>query len=73
MDKYQKAAALDLVKMAGIAVAVAVAFNIVVAYFTASQIITAAAVILLVYCGYNLFKIRVEQHKTLDELNRDRK
>jgi hypothetical protein len=73
MDKYQKAAALDLVKMAGIGIGVAVAFNVVVAYFTASQIITAAAVILLVYCGYNLFKIRVDQHRTLDELNKDRK
>ena len=73
MDKYQKAAALDLVKLAAIAIGVAVAFNVIVAYFTTAQIITAAAVLLLAYTGYNLFKIRVDQHRTLDELNKDRK
>ncbi len=73
MDKYQKAAALDLIKIALIAVAASVTFNIIAAYFTISQIIMAGAFVLLIYCGYNLFKIRVDQLRTLDELNRDRK
>ena len=73
MDKYQKAAALDLIKVALIAVAVSVTVSIIASYLTASQIIMSLAFVLLVYCGYNLFKIRVDQLRTLDELNRDRK
>jgi hypothetical protein len=73
MDKYQKAAALDLIKVALIAVAASVTFSIIASYLTASQIIMSLAFVLLVYCGYNLFKIRVDQLRTLDELNRDRK
>lgn len=73
MDKYQKAAALDLIKMTGIVVAVSLGFNILVAYFTAMQIITGGMVLLLAYTGYTLFNIRVDQHRALDELNKDRK
>jgi hypothetical protein len=73
MNKYQKAAALDLLKMTGIVVAVSLGFNILVAYLTAMEIITAAMVLLLAYTGYTLFQIRVDQHKSLDELNKDRK
>lgn len=73
MNKYQKAAALDLLKMTGIVVGVSLGFNILVAYLTAMEIITAAMVLLLAYTGYTLFQIRVDQHRSLDELNRDRK
>lgn len=68
MDKYQKAAALDLIKMAAVAVGVALAFNLAVYLFTLQQILTAGAFALLIYCGYNLFKLRVDQHRTLDEI-----
>lgn len=73
MDKYQKAAALDLIKMTGIVVGVSVGMNILIAYFSAVQIIAGAMILLMVYTGYTLFKIRVDQHRMLDELNRDRK
>jgi hypothetical protein len=73
MDKYQKAAALDLAKMAGIVIAVSLAFNILAAYFSLGQIIMAGSVALLIYCGYNLFKIRVDQHRMMDEMRKDRK
>jgi fatty-acid desaturase len=73
MNKYQKAAALDLLKMTGIVVAVSLGMNILIAYFSAMEIITAAMVLLLAYTGYTLFNIRVDQHRTLDELNKDRK
>jgi hypothetical protein len=69
MNKYQKAAALDLIKITGIIVATGVTMNILALYFTVPQILAGLAVILMAYTGYTLFQIRVDQHKTLDELN----
>ena len=69
MNKYQKAAALDLIKITGIIVATGVTMNILALYFSVPQILAGLAVILMAYTGYTLFQIRVDQHKTLDELN----
>lgn len=70
MNKYQKAAALDLIKMLGIVIAVSIGMNILIAYFSAMQIVTGAVILLFIYTGYTLFQIRVDQHRTLDELNK---
>jgi hypothetical protein len=68
MNKYQKAAALDLVKITGIVVAVSITLNILALYFTVPQILIGLGLILMAYTGYNLFQIRVDQLKTLDEI-----
>ena len=68
MNKYQKAAALDLIKITGIVVATSVTLNILALYFTVPQILIGLGLILMAYTGYNLFQIRVDQLKTLDEI-----
>jgi hypothetical protein len=73
MNKYQKAAALDLIKIAGIVVAVSITMNVLALYFTVPQILIGLGILLMSYTGYNLFQIRVDQLKTLDELNNSRK
>jgi hypothetical protein len=73
MNKYQKAAALDLIKITGIVVTVSITMNILALYFTVPQILIGLGILLMSYTGYNLFQIRVDQLKTLDELNNSRK
>jgi len=73
MNKYQKAAALDLIKITGIVVATSLTLNLLALYFTVPQILMGLGLILMAYTGYNLFQIRVDQHRTLDELNNSRK
>jgi hypothetical protein len=73
MNKYQKAAALDLIKITGIVVAVSITMNILALYFTVPQILIGLGILLMAYTGYNLFQIRVDQHKTLDELRNNLK
>jgi NADH:ubiquinone oxidoreductase subunit K len=68
MNKYQKAAALDLIKITGIVVATSITMNILALYFTVAQILIGLGLILMAYTGYNLFQIRVDQLKTLDEI-----
>jgi hypothetical protein len=68
MNKYQKAAALDLVKITGIVVAVSITMNILALYFTVAQILIGLGLILMTYTGYNLFQLRVDQLRTLDEI-----
>jgi hypothetical protein len=68
MNKYQKAAALDLIKITGIVVTVSITMNILALYFTVAQILIGLGLILMAYTGYNLFQIRVDQLKTLDEI-----
>jgi hypothetical protein len=73
MNKYQKAATLDIIKLVALGIAVGVTMNLLTLYFTAPQILFGLGMILMTYTGYILFQIRVDQLKTLDELNRDRK
>ena len=68
MNKYQKAAALDLIKITGIVVAVSVTLNILALYFTVPEILIGLGILLMSYTGYNLFQLRVDQLKTLDEI-----
>jgi hypothetical protein len=73
MNKYQKAAALDLLKITGIVVATGITLNIIALYLTVPQILAGIMVLLMCYTGYTLFQLRVDQHRTLDELTKDRK
>jgi hypothetical protein len=68
MNKYQKAAALDLIKITGIVVATSITLNILALYFTVAQILIVLGLILMAYTGYNLFQLRVDQLRTLDEI-----
>jgi hypothetical protein len=72
MNKYQKAAALDLIKITGIVVAVSITMNVLALYFTVAQILIGLGLILMAYTGYNLFQMRVDQLKSLDEIRESR-
>ena len=72
MNKYQKAAALDLIKITGIVVAVSITMNILALYFTVPQILIGLGILLMSYTGYNLFQMRVDQLKSLDEIQESR-
>jgi hypothetical protein len=73
MNKYQKAAAIDLLKITGIVVTTGITLNIIALYLTVPQILAGIMVLLMCYTGYTLFQLRVDQHRTLDELTKDRK
>ena len=68
MNKYQKAATLDILKLVAIGVGVGVTMNILTLYFTLAEILFGLGMILMAYTGYNLFQLRVDQLKTLDEI-----
>jgi hypothetical protein len=72
MNKYQKAAALDLIKIVAIVVAVSITMNILAMYFTVPQILIGLGILLMSYTGYNLFQMRVDQLRTLDEIRESR-
>jgi hypothetical protein len=42
--------------------------NILALYFTLAQILIGLGILLMTYTGYNLFQLRVDQLKTLDEI-----
>ena len=68
MNKYQKAAALDLVKITAIVVATGITLGILAIYFTVPEILIGLGLILMTYTGYNLFLMRVDQLKSIDEI-----
>jgi hypothetical protein len=72
MNKYQKAAALDLIKIVAVVVAVSITMNILAMYFTVPQILIGLGILLMSYTGYNLFQMRVDQLRTLDEIRESR-
>ena len=73
MNKYQRAATLDILKVLAIGVVMGVVLSTLNLYFTLPQILFGLGMIAMTYTGYILFQIRVDQYKTLDELNKDRK
>jgi hypothetical protein len=72
MNKYQKAATLDILKLVAIGVIVGATMNMLALYFTLSQILFGLGMILMTYTGYILFQLRVDQLKTLDEIRENR-
>jgi hypothetical protein len=68
MNKYQKAALVDILKMVSIGLGVGITLNILARYFTVPEILFGMGMILMSYLGYTLFQIRVDQYRTLDEI-----
>jgi hypothetical protein len=68
MNKYQKAAALDLIKITAIVVATSVTLTVLAQLFTVPEILIGLGLILMTYTGYNLFLMRVDQLKSIDEI-----
>jgi hypothetical protein len=68
MNKYQKAAALDLIKITAIVVATSLTLTVLAQLFTVPQILIGLGLILMIYTGYNLFQLRVDQLKSIDEI-----
>ena len=71
MNKYQKTAILEILGMMLLAVAVGFTLSALSTVFTMSQILFGLGMILMGYCFYTLYKIRVDQLKSIDEI-RDR-
>lgn len=69
MNKYQKAAAKDLLKIFAAGVAGALIVNIALAFLTLGQFVTIIAVGLLAYTGKTLFSMLVAQYEYKDKLN----
>jgi hypothetical protein len=73
MNKYQNRAIIEIAGMMLLAALVGFTLAALSTIFTASQILFGLGMILMAYCFYTLYKIRVDQLKTLDELNNSRK
>jgi hypothetical protein len=70
MNKYQKQALADLVKVAGIVLAGSLAVA-ALSYFNipASDVVGAVSLVAMGYCVYQLYLLRVAQLESLDRLN----
>lgn len=73
MNKYQNRAILEILGMILLSASVGFTLAALSTVFTASQILFGLGMCLMAYCFYTLYKIRVDQLKTLDELNQSRK
>lgn len=73
MNKYQNRAIVEILGMIMLSASVGFGLAALSTIFTMKEILVGFGMILMVYCFYTLYKIRVDQLKTLDELNRDRK
>jgi ABC-type uncharacterized transport system permease subunit len=73
MNKYQNRAILEILGMVLLSALVGFTLAALSTIFTMSQILFGLGMCLMAYCFYTLYKIRVDQLKTLDELNQSRK
>jgi hypothetical protein len=73
MNKYQNRAIVEILGMIILSASVGFGLAALSTVFTMSQILFGLGMILMGYCFYTLYKIRVDQLKTLDELNQSRK
>jgi hypothetical protein len=72
MNKYQNRAVLEILGMILLSATVGFTLAALSTVFTASQILFGLGMILMSYCFYTLYKIRVDQLKTLDEIRESR-
>lgn len=72
MNKYRIKAILEILGMMALAASIGFALSVITTYFTKEQTIMGLGALILSYCVYVLYTIRVDQLKTLDELTRDR-
>jgi hypothetical protein len=72
MNKYQTRAVLEILGMIALSATTGLALAALSTIFTMSQILFGLGMILMSYCFYTLYKIRVDQLKTLDEIRESR-
>jgi hypothetical protein len=73
MNKYQNRAIVEILGMIILSATTGFALAALSTVFTMSQILFGLGMILLAYCMYTLYKIRVDQLRTLDEIQESRK
>ena len=72
MNKYQNRAIIEILGMIALSAAVGFGLAALSTIFTMSQILFGLGMILMSYCFYTIYKIRVDQLKTLDEIQESR-
>jgi hypothetical protein len=72
MNKYQNRAIIEILGMIVLSAATGFALAALSTIFTMSQILFGLGMILMAYCFYTIYKIRVDQLKTLDEIQENR-
>jgi ABC-type uncharacterized transport system permease subunit len=72
MNKYQNRAILEILGAVLLSALVGFTLSALSTVFTMSQILFGLGMILMSYCFYTLYKIRVDQLKTLDEIQQSR-
>jgi hypothetical protein len=72
MNKYQNRAIIEILAMVLVSAATGFALAALSTIFTMSQILFGLGMILMSYCFYTIYKIRVDQLKTLDEIQESR-
>ena len=72
MNKYQNRAIIEILGMMALSAAVGFGLAALSTVFTMSQILFGLGMILMSYCFYTLYKIRVDQLRTLDEIRESR-
>jgi hypothetical protein len=68
MNKYQKTALLEITGMTLLSVAIGFAISVIAQYFTVAQVIIGLGMIAMGYCFYIIYKLRVDQLQTRDEI-----
>jgi hypothetical protein len=72
MNKYQNRAVIEILGMIVLSAATGFALAALSTIFTMSQILFGLGMILMAYCFYTIYKIRVDQLRTLDEIQENR-
>ena len=72
MNKYQNRALLEILGMIALSATTGFVLAALSTVFTMSQILFGLGMCLMAYCFYTLYKIRVDQLKTLDEIRENR-
>jgi fatty acid desaturase len=72
MNKYQNRAIIEILAMMALSAAVGFGLAALGTIFTMSQILFGLGMILMAYCFYTIYKIRVDQLRTLDEIRENR-
>jgi hypothetical protein len=72
MNKYQNRAIVEILGMILLSAATGFGLAALSTVFTMSQILFGLGMCLMAYCFYTIYKIRVDQLKTLDEIQESR-
>jgi hypothetical protein len=72
MNKYQNRAIIEILGMMALSAAVGFGLAALSTIFTMSQILFGLGMCLMAYCFYTIYKIRVDQLRTLDEIQESR-